>query len=277
MKLTAFWNLIDSLADQAEGVTERLEDLLMDYLTMQDPDFVQGFHEHMMDSVNQLNTVPVFEAASLIGTASHSGWQSFRKWIVLQGKDLFDDINSSPDCLGDHLPNTDPIESWYSEFDVQDLYASMTGGEELSNLEIEEFPQDPSHEEDANYLANAFPRLWARMESIRNRKIDQVELANQLFADSSLDSVVDENGAAWLTFSTGTQISIKNYWERYRELYNIESKTPDYSQHPMVGAKVFSIDAEYFPDSFHIWFSNRRKLVLSHDMEFRVFGPNEKS
>ena len=60
----------------------------------------------------------------------------------------------------------------------------------------------------------------------------------------------------------GAEILITNAKERLETKYELPVDSPN---HPLLNQQVCSINTDFFPDSFFIWFSNRKKVSFGLD------------
>jgi len=240
-----------------------------------DPDQIVEFAEQYVDLQNEANTVGIFEAANIIGCSdSNDGYMDFRRWIVFQGETAFERIIKDPDFLGTYDRDADPVNQWYSEYDPRKLYRELTG-QELPDYKVAVYPKGSTEHERPAVLATRYPQLWNRIHGGKRKRELLQEVGKKLFLHATLDQVECQSGYARFMFSTGAEIHIYDYWDYYRRIYKIFRETPSYHDHPMLGQTVTSIRIDNFPDSFFLWFENRRKLSLACEYRvcdnFRVF------
>jgi hypothetical protein len=162
--------------------------------------------------------------------------------------------------LGSYDPKSDPIEEWYAEYDPRHAYKNSNGKELLSFGAVAEpiakYSVDPTE------LSRRYPTLWQRIRQKKQAQQDRSDRGRRFFLEARLDRIVAQGESASLFFSSGAEIRIRGYWPYYRTRYKVEAPAPDYDKHPMLGKTVVSIEAENFPQSFYLWFDNRRKLSL---------------
>jgi Protein of unknown function (DUF4240) len=106
------------------------------------------------------------------GGCSDDGFEYFRRWLISKGRKVFDIVLANPDSLANFDGST--VEGYY-EFEefasaAPNAWQAKTGKDPYQS---DEFPfasgetagNDPSgvqFDDDADYLAKAYPKLWAK-------------------------------------------------------------------------------------------------------------------
>ncbi|MFB7866927.1 DUF4240 domain-containing protein [Streptomyces sp. NPDC056069] len=169
MDETEFWEMIDSTREQAEGDPDEHADLLVERLTLLDPDSVVDFARHFEARYNRAYTWDVWGAATvLLDGAGVEAFDYFRCWLIGQGREVFEGAVHDPDALAELLLDFDEEIDGDGEelgFAADEAYERLTGAETPDlgipppGAEPEGTPFDLG---DEGVLAARFPRLWAR-------------------------------------------------------------------------------------------------------------------
>jgi hypothetical protein len=270
-----FWKLVDRLIGKTRGNLERFETAVDAHLKSLAAEEIEDFARHYGELQNEANTSGVLEAAYIIGCCeSNDGFMDFRRWIVLQGRTAFHKIIQDPDYLGSYDRKSDPVEQWYCEYDPSRAYEEATG-KELRRFDVAVYPDAEFDVDNQTKLAKRYPKLWKRMQGKKAAQQNRSDRGRALFLDARLDRIEADGESVRLVFSTGAEIRIRGYWPYYRMRYNVDDSIPRYDEHPMLGQTVVSIETYNFPQSFYMWFANRRKLSLGREqgdcLDFEVF------
>ncbi|MCI0386033.1 DUF4240 domain-containing protein [Streptomyces sp. CNQ085] len=169
MHETEFWELVDSTREAAGGDPADHAELLVDRLTLLDPDTVADFARHFEARVNRAWRRDVRGAARvLLGEADEDAFDSFRCWLVGQGRKVFEGALHDPDSLAHLLEDFDPgVDGEGGDIGgaADEAYERLTGLE-LPEPGLPEPPPEPEGAPpdfgDDRALAAAFPRLWER-------------------------------------------------------------------------------------------------------------------
>ncbi|GAB3656429.1 DUF4240 domain-containing protein [Streptomyces sparsus] len=164
-----FWQLIDSTRETAEGDPVEQAELLVDRLTGLDPDTVVDFARHFEARYQRSYRWDLWGAAwILLDGASDDAFDSFRCWLIGQGREVFEGaLHGGPDTLARLLGDFDEEEDGDGEelgFAADEAYEQLTGAElpELGPEQPAEPLGSPLDLEDDKVLADQFPLLWAR-------------------------------------------------------------------------------------------------------------------
>lgn len=164
-----FWEHIDSAREAAEGDPEEQADLLVERLTQLDPDAVTVFARHFESRYNRAYQWDLWAAAwILLDGASDDAFDSFRCWLIGQGREVFEGAAHDADALTELLGDFDEDLDGEGEdlgFAADEAYEQLTGTE-LPELGLPEPPGEPDgialDLEDEGALAERLPRLWER-------------------------------------------------------------------------------------------------------------------
>ncbi|MEU3945064.1 DUF4240 domain-containing protein [Streptomyces sp. NPDC029526] len=170
MDETEFWELVDAAREDAEGDPEEQADLLVERLLGLDPDAVVDFARHFEARYHRAYRWDLWGAAwVLLDGASDDAFDSFRCWLIGQGREVFEGALHDPDALADLLDDDfdeevdgDGEELGYA---ADEAYEQLTGSV-APDLGLPPGPAEPEGVpldfEDENVLAERYPRLWDR-------------------------------------------------------------------------------------------------------------------
>ena len=173
MDETEFWEIIDASREDAEGDPEEQADLLVERLTRLDPDSVLDYARHFEARYNRAYLWDLWGAAAvLFDGAGDETFDSFRCWLIGQGREVYEGAVHDPDALAELLADFDvEIDGDGEEigFAADEAYEQLTGAE-TPDLGIPmpggEPLGAPFDLEDDKVLAVRFPRLWERFGSV---------------------------------------------------------------------------------------------------------------
>jgi hypothetical protein len=273
MDREAFWQLLDSLKIKTKGNLRHFEGELDQSLRSLPPAETADFTRIFTAVLNETDTAAILDVARMIGCGDSSdGMLDFRRWIVLQGQPAFDHIVNDPDYLGMYDLVANPVEHWYSEFDPASIYREVTGVD-LFGIEVADTAWKRTSK---RLLAKKYPQLTARIKTAERERQRLKERVSRLLVGAVLDCVNDCGEYARFVFSSGAEIYIFGYECQYQ--HDPQANNSAEGLHPSIGHSVLSFDGE-FPDNFHVWFANRRKLAFGRFNgwpNFIVFDGNEK-
>lgn len=169
MDETEFWDLVDSARDAAEGDAEDQADVLVERLLQLDPDSVVDFARHFEARYNRAYLWGLWGAASvLLDGASDDAFDSFRCWLIGQGRETYEGAVHDPDSLAELLEDFDDEVDGDGEdlgYAADEAYEQLTGSE-LPDLGLPDQPAEPLGTafdvEDDALLPERFPKLWDR-------------------------------------------------------------------------------------------------------------------
>jgi hypothetical protein len=169
MDETEFWEIVDSTRRAAEGDSERHADLLVERLEQLDPESVLDFARHFEARVNRAYRWDLWGAAAvLLDGASDDVFESFRCWLIGQGREVFEGALHEPDDLATLLDTFDEDLDGDGEelgYAADEAYERLTGTDS-PDLGVPPQPDEPEGTlldiDDPEALAARFPRLWDR-------------------------------------------------------------------------------------------------------------------
>ncbi|MEV4443297.1 DUF4240 domain-containing protein [Streptomyces sp. NPDC049577] len=169
MDETEFWELVDSTREAAEGDAQDQADLLVERLVQLDPDAVLDFARHFEARYNRAYLWDLWGAAAvLLDGASDDAFDSFRCWLIGQGREVYEGAVHNPDRLAELLDEFDDEVDGDGEeigFAADEAYEQLTGTE-TPELGLPDPPAEPLGTpidlEDDAALAERFPDLWDR-------------------------------------------------------------------------------------------------------------------
>src|SRR5271157_5809991 len=99
-----FWHLVEetrptggSCDDHALALTERLTGL--------EPEEIVSFEMHFLFVMTELERSSVIAVAGMVSPLlSNDGFEDFRGWAILQGKEVVEDLLRVPHRVGRHFP-----------------------------------------------------------------------------------------------------------------------------------------------------------------------------
>ncbi|MFE6284151.1 DUF4240 domain-containing protein [Streptomyces sp. NPDC057877] len=166
-----FWELVDTSRADAEGDPEEQADLLVERLTLLDPESVLDFARHFEARYNRAYRWDLWGAAwVLLDGASDDAFDFFRCWLIGQGREVFEGALHDPDSLAGLLDDFDEEIDGDGEelgYAADEAYEQLTGtvapdlGIPPATTEPEGTPVDF---EDERALAERYPRLWDRFK-----------------------------------------------------------------------------------------------------------------
>lgn len=169
MDETEFWEHVDSAREAAEGDPEEQADVLVERLTRLDPEAVGVFARHFEARYQRAYQWDLWAAAwILLDGVSDDAFDSFRCWLIGQGREVFEGAAHDADALAELLEDFDPELDGEAEdlgFVADEAYEQLTGTV-LPEPELPEPPGEPVGTpidlEDDDALAERLPRLWER-------------------------------------------------------------------------------------------------------------------
>ncbi|MEV6740655.1 DUF4240 domain-containing protein [Streptomyces sp. NPDC051104] len=167
-----FWELVDASREAAEGDPEEQADVLVERLLQLDPESVVDFARHFESRFNRSYRWDLWGAAwVLLDGASDDAFDSFRCWLIGQGRHVFEGALHDPDSLADLLGEFDEEIDGDGEelgYAADEAYEQLTGTE-TPDLGIPPAPAEPEGTpfdlENESVLAERYPGLWDRFRA----------------------------------------------------------------------------------------------------------------
>ncbi|GHJ98445.1 DUF4240 domain-containing protein [Streptomyces sp. NPDC003753] len=167
-----FWELVDASREAAEGDPAEQADVLVERLLQLDPESVVDFARHFESRFNRSYRWDLWGAAwVLLDGASDDAFDSFRCWLIGQGRHVFEGALHDPDSLADLLEEFDEEIDGDGEelgYAADEAYEQLTGTE-TPDLGIPPTPAEPEGTpfdlENESVLAERYPRLWDRFRA----------------------------------------------------------------------------------------------------------------
>ena len=167
-----FWSLIDASVEGSppQDVQESRLAAALSQLSAED---VAAFDAMFWGQVGRAYTWDLWGAAYVIhGGASDDGFEYFRRWLVSRGKATFEAALRDPDSLAELIPATQSEPAEFESFPdiAANVLKSKAGVEPRSPVRdlagaVARTPGEPKgepFEEDPDYLAKRWPKLWKR-------------------------------------------------------------------------------------------------------------------
>lgn len=163
-----FWNLIEKTRSDADRQLQ-LSKLRKELESLQTSDlesFIRVFDKLMHETYSW----DLWGATFVVhGGASDDAFEDFRKWLISNGKELFEQAKSNPDNLATLIPNGRTEEATFEEFSYVaiELWMDRTGKQaaELPKEKDSLYPNEPFGEpfsEEPEDLEKRYPQLWQR-------------------------------------------------------------------------------------------------------------------
>jgi hypothetical protein len=168
-----FWSLIEQTLPYSSDQGEQMEALsaALDKVSATD---IEAFQRAFQRQQKRSFTWDLWGAAYLLnGGASDDGFEYFQRWLISKGRKIFEAAVANADALAELLPPSSDEIYEFEEFGyaASEAWQQKTGINPWKDPEGR-FPytggspgQEPSgtpFEEDEDYLAKRFPKLWAR-------------------------------------------------------------------------------------------------------------------
>jgi hypothetical protein len=172
----AFWTLVAdtrALAAAAgpESVVQEHVGTLTAALEGLSDDDVRGFYARLQTARARANRWDLWAAAYLaLGGASEDSFLDFRNWLISHGQETYERVLTEPDSLADLTWDEDEndfgaAEAWsYAPVEVlEERGADEDDADEDDDLDDQfgEPTGEPFPEDDDDWFAARFPRLWA--------------------------------------------------------------------------------------------------------------------
>ncbi|MFI6602762.1 DUF4240 domain-containing protein [Nonomuraea sp. NPDC050536] len=179
MELDGFWDSIEASRSTAgEHGQEAQIDWLTAYLAATSLEHIRAFHRHWRTAMDQAYSWDLWGAAYVrTGFCSDDGFEYFRAWLILQGRQNFERAVQDPDCLGELDPSLDerPWQSAELALGItRDAYRRFSGTdapdgiEELYELALALHPRGQIWPTQIEEFQQHWPRLWTRFGQHRD-------------------------------------------------------------------------------------------------------------
>jgi len=136
MDKAQFWRLIEDAKEKSGGDCEEQAELLKRALVKLPPEEIIAFDRIMDELLGQAYRWDLWGAAYLInGGASDDGFEYFCRWLIAQGRAVFEAALAQPDSLADLIK--DDIVWGDGQLDCEGIgYAAMEAHEERTGREL---------------------------------------------------------------------------------------------------------------------------------------------
>lgn len=165
MEKTAFWKIIDTTRQTAEGDPDEHVNTLQEALGKLEAEEIVDFDRIFREYHAKAYTWGLWGAAYVIaGGCSDDSFMDFRAWLISKGEAVYEATLQNPDSLADVITDQD------GEAQVESMnYVASQAWEKKTGKGFKEFPwqevehpSEPSGEpwdEDEDVLAQLFPKL----------------------------------------------------------------------------------------------------------------------
>jgi hypothetical protein len=177
----AFWALVDDTRAEAreaspDSVVEQHVETLAEALEELSDDDVRAFYRQLMAARARANSWDLWAAAHLaLGGASDDTFLDFRNWLISLGRETFERVLADPDAVAglewdDDEEDFASAETWaHAPLEVLEERGFDEDEMDPEPDEVDDQFGDPTGEpfpeDDDEWLARRFPRLWARYGS----------------------------------------------------------------------------------------------------------------
>lgn len=164
-----FWKIVEATNPPTRGGERQLTELRtrLGALSTADLETFIRVNDRLMARTYRWD---LWGAAYVVqGGASDDAFEDFRKWLISNGKNAFEQVTADPDSLVDIIPANYEGDATFEEFSYlfADIWTERTGKPitELPKEKESLYPSEPKGEpfaEDSEHLAARYPKLWAR-------------------------------------------------------------------------------------------------------------------
>lgn len=172
MDSATFWSLVERSIVAAGDQDAQLHALydLLDQLAAED---IEAFERAFQNELKRCCTRGLWGAAHVIhGGASDDAFEYFQRWLIAQGRDVFETALESPDDLADIIPDAmeEPCEFEEFAYVAMDVWTKKTGIDAASDparhFPYSDAPAGPPSgvpfKETEAHLSRRYPKLWER-------------------------------------------------------------------------------------------------------------------
>ncbi len=164
----SFWQLIFQVRSRSASIQETEHELDKELSIRSDDEVVQ-FSANYRALVDEAGGIDVLGVAKLIGCGdSAERFHDFRRWLVLQGEEVFQSVIRDPEYLSIHDPGADPLEHWCSTYDPNGVFELVTKKKLPPDVSCTQtaLPEDLDKKyATVEQLRTHFPGLWIRVHS----------------------------------------------------------------------------------------------------------------
>ncbi len=172
MNPITFWSLIEK-SMVADDDQETQLHALYEALDQLGADGIEAFERAFQVELKRSFTWDLWGAAYVIhGGASDDGFEYFQRWLIAQGRDVFETALENPDELADIIPDAmeGPCEFEEFAYVAMDVWSKKTGIDAVSDpssnfpytgAPLGEPTGTPFKDTEA-HLSRRYPKLWDR-------------------------------------------------------------------------------------------------------------------
>lgn len=165
-----FWAIIANTID-GTGDQDAQCDALYDTLDEFQPAEIEAFERAFQQQLKRANTWNLWGAAIVIhGGASDDGFEYFQRWLIAQGREVFERALTDPDSLATLISANQHEPCEFEEFGyvAMDIWTKNTGLDPVDDptssfprLTVSKPTGIPVNETEA-HLSKRYPKLWRR-------------------------------------------------------------------------------------------------------------------
>lgn len=164
---SSFWRLISDILSRTRNLEEFEHELNKELSRMTEGDIL-SFAKDYGALVTDACTWDVLGSARLIGCGwSDDGFLDFRRWLVFQGKDVFEAVLHDAEFLATYDRGANPVEQWYTGYHPATVYGYVSQ-KEFPYSEVScgtwDLPEGADPYRFDNKIRARFPKLWKRIQ-----------------------------------------------------------------------------------------------------------------
>jgi hypothetical protein len=163
MDRNTFWSLVERTRPPDNDPIRHCEDMT-DLLTTLEPEEIASFASHFHQLHQEAYRYDLWSAIYEIdGGCSDDGFIDFRSWLVMQGRDVYDTVQTDPQYLGEITLEDCAMAFELFMYMAGKAYHRRTGSEEMPDLPP---PEPPRRTRKGRFikteagLRRRFPMLW---------------------------------------------------------------------------------------------------------------------
>jgi hypothetical protein len=171
MPADAFWKIIEE-AGRSRATPKAHEKSLAVQLRKLSQNDLIAFEVAFRTYLNNAYSWDLWGAAYIIhGGASDDGFEYFRRWLVAQGRAVYEAALANPDSLADAKVTAGPEGLWEFEeiyYVAGTVFKTSGGAGDIRDFSPMESglggpgPSGEKFEDDPGYFAKRYPKLWKR-------------------------------------------------------------------------------------------------------------------